>query len=67
MIAMYKTSGLLGLLFFGLSFFVVFELYLYRFFVIYNPDNRAISLSDRTKTFFYFLVTTPLFFYYRIL
>lgn len=67
MLAIYDISGLLGLLGLWLSFFVLFELYLYRFFVIYSPDNRCVSFYDRTKTFFYFLVTIPLFFYYRII
>jgi glycosyltransferase involved in cell wall biosynthesis len=47
-------------------FMVSFYTILYRFFVIYNPDNRPISLLDRTKTLLFFAIVAPLFIYYRI-
>jgi hypothetical protein len=61
--AMFWSIGIIVLFW---VFILVFHTYLYRFLVIYNPDNRAIPMRDRWRTFISLLVITPLFFYYRI-
>ncbi len=61
-----NSFGWNSVILFSLLLFTVFYFYLYRFLVIYNPDNRAIFPKDRILTFFYLIVITPLFLYYRI-
>lgn len=60
------TFWIESIIFVFLSLFLLFYLYWYRFFVMYNPDNRGISGSERIRTFFSFLLIAPLFIYYRI-
>ncbi len=61
------TYWFIKLLYILIVIFILFELYLYKFLVVYTPDKKLkVSYKDRTKTFFYLIFILPLYIYYRI-
>lgn len=46
--------------------FLLFLTYGYKALVIYQADNQPISIEERVKTLFYFLLSIPLFFRARV-
>lgn len=49
-----------------IGLFIAFFLYFYKFAVIYMPAGSSISAHDKIKTFYFLVLVTPLYFYYRI-
>lgn len=66
LVAVWNLFWLWWIIYLLLLIFILFLTYGYKALVIYQPENQEITLIDKVKTFFYFLLTIPLFFIARI-
>ena len=46
--------------------FVLFYIFVFDYFVIYKPKDALISPKDKITTFLFLIISTPLYYYYRI-
>lgn len=65
-ILIWQLYGVWWIIYTAIGIFVLFIGYGYKALVIHQPQGQIITIWERIKTFFYFLLTIPLFFIARI-